>query len=75
MAVQRLVIAATILVFAARPYWVRTTKANRAVVVAKSNSPAATFSSRPANGNQFHALPENADSFPAIFWSACPAEF
>lgn len=33
------------------------------VVVAKSSSPAATFSARPANGNQFRTLPENADLY------------
>ena len=31
------------------------------VVVARSNSPAATFAARPANGNRFRTLPENAE--------------
>src|SRR5262245_59537160 len=33
------------------------------VVVAKSTSPAASFSARPANGNQFRTLPEKDDLF------------
>src|SRR5262245_46310115 len=33
------------------------------VVVAKSNSPAATFCARPANGNQFQTLGEKADLY------------
>jgi hypothetical protein len=33
------------------------------VVVAKSSSPAATFSARPANGNQFRTLPEKDDLY------------
>ena len=33
------------------------------MVVAKSESPAATFSARPANGNQFRTLPDKADLY------------
>src|SRR5262245_52958688 len=33
------------------------------VVVAKSNSPASTFSARPANGNQFATLPDKDDLY------------
>ena len=33
------------------------------VVVAKSSSPAATFSARPASGNQFRTLPEKEDLY------------
>jgi hypothetical protein len=33
------------------------------VAVAKSTSSAGTFTARPANGNQFRALPENADLY------------
>ena len=73
MAFQRLVIAATILVFAARPTLGQNDQSEPRVVVAKSDSPAATFSSRPANGNQFHALPENAELYSGDLLVSLPA--
>ena len=40
------------------------------VPVAQSRSPDATFSARPANGNQFRTLPENDELFTGAIYSS-----
>lgn len=56
-------VTATISVLTSRPMLVQGGQNEPRVIVAKTNSPAATYSARPTNGNQFQTLPENADIY------------
>ena len=75
MAVQRLVIAATILVFAARPILGQNDQSEPRGLSQNPIRQRPHSRLVPPMATSFTPYPKMPISIPAIFWSACPAEF